>query len=177
MNKAKCQLCKSIIQSFHQHDYVSCSCGEISIDGGEQNYRAFAKDWTNFLRVDDKGNEVKVTVMEKQEQDHPPEEMKTITIEDQMQMLKDMVEAFKNLPEKAMTAPITHYDFYASISLIYALMRDFRSSIVSEALSSCCKQFSDLHQKSLPEHYIPVMPFLTVGSTVSGDSNQSLIVH
>ena len=52
-NIAKCKLCSSIIESKHRHDYVSCLCGEISIDGGNDYHKCFAKDWRNFVRVDD----------------------------------------------------------------------------------------------------------------------------
>lgn len=167
MNIAKCKLCKSLIQSFHEHDYVSCTCGEISIDGGEKHYRAFAKDWSNFFRVDEKGNEIPVTVMENDKQVSPPEEVKTVTLDDQLQMLKDMVEAFQKLPERAMTAPITHYDFYAAISLIYAILRDIRSSVVSEVLSSFGTRFSDLTQKNPQQHCILEKPSLTVDNMES----------
>src|SRR5271166_4679007 len=55
-NRAKCKLCKDILESFHQHDYVTCTCGEISIDGGTSYWRCAAKNWENFLRLDDNGN-------------------------------------------------------------------------------------------------------------------------
>ena len=34
-NKAKCLKCGDIIESKHRHDYVSCKCGAISVDGGK----------------------------------------------------------------------------------------------------------------------------------------------
>jgi len=36
-NKARCKKCKSVIYSITGHDYVTCKCGAISIDGG-MNY-------------------------------------------------------------------------------------------------------------------------------------------
>ena len=33
-NAAKCLKCGDIIESKYSHNYVSCSCGSISIDGG-----------------------------------------------------------------------------------------------------------------------------------------------
>lgn len=33
-NAAKCANCGDEIQSNNRHDYVTCSCGEISVDGG-----------------------------------------------------------------------------------------------------------------------------------------------
>ena len=34
INQAKCKVCGDIIQSKHRHDFVTCSCGSISVDGG-----------------------------------------------------------------------------------------------------------------------------------------------
>ena len=32
-NKWKCLKCNDIVESKHRHDYVTCKCGEMSIDG------------------------------------------------------------------------------------------------------------------------------------------------
>lgn len=49
-NMAKCALCNDKIVSKHRHDWVSCKCGEIFIDGGNDYWRAGAKDFKNLLR-------------------------------------------------------------------------------------------------------------------------------
>ena len=33
-NEAKCVMCEEIVFSRHRHDYKTCSCGEVSVDGG-----------------------------------------------------------------------------------------------------------------------------------------------
>lgn len=33
-NQARCKKCGDVIFSRHRHDYVECSCGAISVDGG-----------------------------------------------------------------------------------------------------------------------------------------------
>lgn len=33
-NKAKCLICGNIIQSKSVHDFVTCACGNLSVDGG-----------------------------------------------------------------------------------------------------------------------------------------------
>jgi hypothetical protein len=33
-NAAQCAKCGDIIESKHRHDFVSCSCGAIFVDGG-----------------------------------------------------------------------------------------------------------------------------------------------
>ena len=48
-NRAKCKLCNDIIESTHRHDFVSCSCGEIFVDGGKDYLRRGAKDFKNLI--------------------------------------------------------------------------------------------------------------------------------
>lgn len=36
INQAKCLLCGDILTSKHSHDYVTCKCGNLSIDGGNE---------------------------------------------------------------------------------------------------------------------------------------------
>jgi len=33
-NAAQCLSCNDIIESKHRHDFVSCKCGELCVDGG-----------------------------------------------------------------------------------------------------------------------------------------------
>jgi hypothetical protein len=33
-NKIRCKKCNQVIESKHVHDYVTCSCGSVSVDGG-----------------------------------------------------------------------------------------------------------------------------------------------
>lgn len=33
-NAIKCKHCGNIIESKYRHDFVTCSCGKVSIDGG-----------------------------------------------------------------------------------------------------------------------------------------------
>lgn len=33
-NKGKCKQCGDILESKHRHDFVTCSCGSLSLDGG-----------------------------------------------------------------------------------------------------------------------------------------------
>lgn len=50
-NAAQCGLCEDVIESKHLHDFVSCSCGNIFIDGGLEYFRAGAKDMSNFISL------------------------------------------------------------------------------------------------------------------------------
>jgi hypothetical protein len=38
-NMMRCKKCDTIIESRHRHDWVSCQCGAIFIDGGKDYLR------------------------------------------------------------------------------------------------------------------------------------------
>jgi hypothetical protein len=38
-NAAKCLKCGETIESKHRHDFVSCSCGNLFVDGGKDYIR------------------------------------------------------------------------------------------------------------------------------------------
>jgi hypothetical protein len=116
-NRAKCKLCGDILESFHRYDYMSCKCGEISIDGGLDALHCYAKDFSNFIRIDDEGNEILVKVLEKPEQDIPIESAK-LTRQEKINMFKEMVKNIENLPQGAMEMPVNHYDLYSFMVLI-----------------------------------------------------------
>ena len=35
VNKIRCRKCNDIIESKYTHDFVTCSCGTVSVDGGK----------------------------------------------------------------------------------------------------------------------------------------------
>jgi hypothetical protein len=50
-NAAQCAVCLDVIQSTHVHDYVSCKCNEISVDGGNRYLRRSANDINNLIEL------------------------------------------------------------------------------------------------------------------------------
>jgi hypothetical protein len=54
-NAAQCAKCGDIIESKHRHDFVSCSCGAIFIDGGRDYFRAGGnpEDFISLAEVSD----------------------------------------------------------------------------------------------------------------------------
>lgn len=38
-NAAKCLNCNEVIESKHRHDFVTCKCGKLSVDGGHEYLR------------------------------------------------------------------------------------------------------------------------------------------
>lgn len=43
-NKAKCLKCGDVIESRYEHDFVTCSCGHLSVDGGRSYLRRVFTD-------------------------------------------------------------------------------------------------------------------------------------
>lgn len=121
-NRAKCKLCLSILESFHRNDYVTCKCGEISIDGGLDELRTGARNWCNFIRVDDEGNEILVKVKDSVEpiqSEEPPR----ISKPELLDMLDIMAKNIENLPPQALSLPINHYDFLSFMLLVSSILR------------------------------------------------------
>lgn len=38
-NRAQCLICGQIIESMYTHDFVTCKCGALSVDGGHSYIR------------------------------------------------------------------------------------------------------------------------------------------
>jgi len=38
-NRAKCKKCGDVIESEYRHDFVTCTCGAISVDGGKDYFK------------------------------------------------------------------------------------------------------------------------------------------
>ncbi len=50
MNCAKCLICGEIIESKHTHDYQTCSCGNLSVDGGTDYCKRNIKEGTDTYK-------------------------------------------------------------------------------------------------------------------------------
>ena len=48
-NQAKCLKCNTSIYSAHRHDYVTCPCGSLSVDGGLDYLKRGFKDKPNYI--------------------------------------------------------------------------------------------------------------------------------
>ena len=126
-NRAKCKLCSDIIESLHTTDYQKCSCDQIAIDGGPDNFLCFSRDWANFFRVDDKDVEIPVKVSnsgktiekveDKEETIAPPSKTELLS------ELQIMLQNIEQLPPHAMHTPVTHYDLYSFMLVVSALFK------------------------------------------------------
>ena len=107
----------------HHVDLQLCNCGEISVDGGPA-MRCAAKNWDNFLRVDDEGNEIVVTVL------NGSDVKKEIQIENSRPTKKDLLEMLdatanhlEKLPPDILYSNATNADILQLIMLISALFK------------------------------------------------------
>lgn len=123
-NKAKCKLCNDILESFHTYDYVTCKCSEISISGGNDRFECSAKDWKNFVRVDDEGHEIVIKVVEGPQSEPKKEEVPTqMNRAEKIEMLEAMLKNIENLPKNALDLPINHYDFYSFMLVMVEVIK------------------------------------------------------
>ena len=123
-NRAKCRKCQSIIESFHEFDYVSCKCGEIAITGGLTRYEVSAKDYANFLRIDDLGNEIVVSVKEMPSDNGFSEDIsKKTTKKEVLDMLDEYVKYIEGMPDHAKSSAATLSDLSSLTTLLISVFR------------------------------------------------------
>lgn len=120
-NRAKCKLCLDVIESMHATDMQICKCGEIGVEGGSAFY-CRAKNWDNFLRIDDDGREIAVKVSSDTTISHSGIESKP-SRQELLEMFDEMVKTYEALPSNAMTSPVTHYDLLSVMLLVSALFK------------------------------------------------------
>lgn len=132
MYRAVCKLCRTTIKAEFKQ-YVSCACGEISLNYLEPEIKFIAREWENFIHLDDEGNEILINVIEKEDissaKPHP-EGISKPSIEELLGLLNHMIKTYEELPPNAMTTPITHYDLL-SVLLLFAEL--FRASCKEES--------------------------------------------
>lgn len=118
-NIAKCKLCKDIIESFHLTDLVVCKCGEIYVNGGK-NLRCGARNFDNFLRVDDQGNEIVVSVKNPEDSTEPSG---PTTRKEMLKSLDEMIASIESLPDHAKFLPANQYDILSLLIWISSYVK------------------------------------------------------
>ena len=116
-NRAKCRICNTIIESFTINDLVECDCGEIAISGGSQKLDCFAGNFSNFMRVDDEGNEIVVSIQERPFTSTKPSRAELIEILDEMRKRTE------NLPPVALYSPATNADLASVLMLVSEIFK------------------------------------------------------
>ena len=98
-NRAKCKLCNTIVESKHRHDYTTCACGEISVDGGDDYWRCVANDPNNFIRLNDDDT---IWIPPTKVEEIPVKEIvqPKPTKKELIQLLEDMAKRIEELPDR-----------------------------------------------------------------------------
>ncbi len=120
-NRAKCKKCGNVVESFHSTDLIYCKCGQIGVDGGDA-FRCYAEDWSNFIRLDDLGNEIKVKVKDETKEEidiSPPKPDR----ENLLEILNEMIKSIENLPPQAMNTYVTQYDLYSFMLIVQSILK------------------------------------------------------
>ena len=131
-NRAKCNLCKSLVEIKNRAEEVSCPCGEITIDRISGVFHAVIKnDKSNLIMLDEEGNEI-VPKEAKPESAFPgidepianqSNQMITHKKEDLIDMLDDLRMNIERLPNEAKFAPITNYDLSLVLTTLVSIFR------------------------------------------------------
>ena len=116
---------------------VSCPCNEISIDGGTKKFRAAARDFKNFVRIDDEGNEVAVTLVDKPEPFISKEEKPLVdTYADKLAILMEMIDEAEKEHEHMSYANLSKREFAEAMLVIYSLLKDVDPSASEDCPAS-----------------------------------------
>lgn len=51
INKIKCKICGDVIESKSVHDYKKCSCGRVSVDGGQEYLKRSYKKKSDYIEL------------------------------------------------------------------------------------------------------------------------------
>lgn len=113
-------------------DIQNCNCLEIYVEGGDA-MKCGAKDWSNFIRVNDNGDEIIPKIINKIDTSSLHVESDEIALEHNptpeekheklCSILKGVIDSYDNLPQHAKLAPITNYDLQAALLIIYEIVR------------------------------------------------------
>lgn len=123
MYSAKCRLCNVIINAI-ENDYITCKCGEISLDMTNKKLKLIAREWENFLRVDENGNEIVVKVEESVSSAKPlPEGISRPNKDELLGMLNMMIKNLEDLPPQGLSTYVTNYDLLSVLLLFAAIFR------------------------------------------------------
>ena len=78
-----------------------------------------AKNYANFIRIDDEGNEIIVKVIEKIEDEMP----KKLTRKDYISSLEEAINHLSSLPDSARFASVNQYEMEAYLKLLLLIFQ------------------------------------------------------
>ncbi len=129
INRAKCVLCQSTIESHLPDEIVYCKCGEIAVCDGPA-MRMMPLGSKNFVRVDDMGNEIVVQYRaheeEPSEEQQEKDDNKNISIHEALEALEESIKYNDNLPQHVQYSFVTTYELNAYVRSILNILRRLR---------------------------------------------------
>lgn len=129
INRAKCKLCLSVIESHLPDEIVSCKCGAISVCDGPA-MRMLPLGSPNFIRVDDLGNEIIVKYISEKDakgnQDAPKDEQCELSVEDAIHALQRSIEYNESLPDHEKCSFVTCDEITTYLKSILNILRNLR---------------------------------------------------
>jgi hypothetical protein len=61
VNRIRCRVCGDIIESRYTHEFVTCSCGRVSVDGGHEYLRrGYKNSPDDYIELSEYGEEIEV---------------------------------------------------------------------------------------------------------------------
>ena len=137
-NRAKCKNCQSVLESFHRHDYVTCECGSISIDGGLDYLKCYFDKIENFIRLDDDDKEIAVSFSEEKQEFHEEipivakeAEQSKMSKKDYIDHLQRLIDTYEAMPDHVLRSAVNHSDLYSVLLLLKGLFSFDQSAIFS----------------------------------------------
>lgn len=123
INRAKCKLCQSIIESHLSDEIIYCKCGEIAVCDGPA-MRMLPLGSKNFVRVDDMGNEIVVQYIASED---GKEDQKSADYKDKQISVKEAIEALEGSINYNQQLPV--HEKYSFVTC--AEMTEYLKSIVN----------------------------------------------
>ncbi len=119
INRAKCKLCNKIIEISNNEGWISCNCGEISINIKDGKKTAIIKHEGSLVEVDDEGNEI---ILELKDELNPDVSEKPKK-DELIKLLDKMIKDIENLPPNAMSTYISQYDMMSALMLVSEIFK------------------------------------------------------
>jgi hypothetical protein len=88
-----------------------------------------ARDFNNFLRIDEDDKEINVRYQEKEVENGSEEQGGSggaghkPSRDELLAMLQEMIKSYENLPQQALLAPVTHADQLSLLMLVLSLFK------------------------------------------------------
>ena len=81
-NAVQCKSCGDIIESTYRHDFVTCSCGKVSVDGGHDYLRRCTELEDGYIELSETQSETQRETEAVEEEEEPVESLALLKGED-----------------------------------------------------------------------------------------------